>query len=220
MKNRYLALAFSAFIFSIIAIIIAAINVPVVITHETFVGTIATFMGLCATFMVGYQIFSILSINDKLKEIEETSKCLDKKITEINLKTTEIDEKTTNLNKLYKEVDININFLTFHIAFAKGLAFEMNQPQTALICYLEALLVVLDENLFDYEIGYRDILHNIRKIVNQKNHSINLIADNAGLEIKENLNKITTHENYPRLQAEFMFARISLLTFLKINGVK
>ena len=74
--NRFLSV--SAFIVSFIALLSTVFRIDISISNDTFIGLGIAIIGILATFMVAYQIFTNLDQKDRLKEIEQSFKKVDR----------------------------------------------------------------------------------------------------------------------------------------------
>lgn len=64
-------LSLLAFVISIVAlaVFICKVEPYSVVTIDTYIGVIAGFIGIAATLVIGFQIYSFISIKDKIKEM-------------------------------------------------------------------------------------------------------------------------------------------------------
>lgn len=169
-----------ALFISIIACIITWLRIEVYTTNDTFVGLMAGFMGACATIIVGFQIFSYIDSNKKVKELESIQLKLNKEVVETR-----------------KERERSEHLMKYGVNLASGLSLYHTQPFTAYICYFKGLIEALEAH--DHN-SINKALNNLEFISNLvKNHPNKIYSEDPGITSVEGLKveSLNKYEYFP-----------------------
>lgn len=210
-----------SFWLSIFAIVISSTTVALffwkvksysVVDALTFIGIIAAFIGISVTLVIGFQIYSFISLKDKINEM--TSLKNELTFTEAELQKTEI-----NLDNLENELKGRLSFLESYSDFEKNKfcdAFQHMQYAMIYFCDLdsqkeslnsyveflnECLSKVKREEfgisegniMFDIDISMALIRHNNFKIKERKYYWV--IKDKYNTIYSELLKKLESFKN-------------------------
>lgn len=172
-KNDINWISWFALVLSIAACIITWLRVEIYTTNDTFVGLMTGFIGTCTTIIVGFQIFSYIDSNKRIKEL---NKSFEEKIEKLN---TTFDEKMRNSkvlqNKLKYDLEKNEKErkrleLLMHagVSHCYGLSLWNKQPFTAYdsifnsICWaVEAYDTDIINNYLDNIIALTEIIEDL-----------------------------------------------------------
>lgn len=184
MKKNWISIL--ALILSIASCIITWLRVEIYTTNDTFVGVMAGFMGACATIIVGFQIFSYIDSNKRVKELESIQLELNKDIIE----TRKEREKSEHLMK-------------YGVNLASGLSLYHTQPFTAYICYFRGLREALeahDNSSINKALNNLEFINNLTK-----NHFNKKYSDDPGINSIEELKAelLNKYEHFPIIEKRY-----------------
>lgn len=210
---------------SILAIIFVLVDVHAVVdlTTDTFIGIIASFIGAAVTFIVGWQIFSVLNVQNELRKIDLLYKTLESKQLEldgkIDLFDNRIKEQDVFQKRMKDELYAGIHFLQGCMIFEDDDLISQYYHLAKSIFYnLNLLPGYSDNNVKTSIASLKDVC---LKLIENKNKGNNYNQSDYK-KIATVFELLTTHQNYKLIKNEFNSVKLlteSVLSLKKIVRV-
>lgn len=174
--------------FVVLIIFLIIVNIkPYDMSEATFIGTMISSMGVLFTVIASYQIYNIIELNHRFKQVDETEQ-------KMNSMLIQFEQRVGNMDEV------------MHKVYAYGLttralsAMTNNNNKDAALLMMEGILEYLDVH------NLRDVIDELNMAINNL-HTIFLNLQQVNNKWKNEANiaitKIREHSNYRFISNQF-----------------
>lgn len=183
-----------------------------IVDISTFIGVSAAFIGISVTLLVGYQIINVLDFRNKLAQVEEVKKVLEKQREETQIINHQQQEGfNILLARLYsQDCQQTLNTVLY---FMRAIPYSLSLPQKAVgysILLDELKVYMLNVTIPSFGSGSHDFIK--RKV--EEFRELFSPIDN---EIRANINFLYIKDKYSLLVEEFNIRLDNIAVFNNVS---
>ena len=186
-RSMWIALSLCSLL-SVICLFLTLIRVsPYVVEEATYIGTMVSLMGVLFTLVVSYQIYNIIDLNRRFRQVDTA--------------LTSMETLHSQLNNRIANIDDLLLLVSGQGCVTRALtAINNDRDDDAIVLLLKGICNFLDvHNMAEAIIDLQASVENLRKVLNK----IKTINKSHRKQIDELCAKVMNHSNYSFISRQF-----------------